>query len=86
MAPGRPSLKVTIDFNDPIKALDNVKTLFDNKKFKENIKLFAKILLKDTDELVTVGTQIENDTVVQNIIELTSDMCSYERSFLMSNI
>ena len=52
MAPGRPSLKVTIDFNDPIKALDNVKTLFDNKKFKENIKLFAKILLKDTDELV----------------------------------
>ena len=41
MAPGRPSLKVTIYFNDPIKALDNVKTLFDNKKIKENIKLFA---------------------------------------------
>ena len=50
MAPGRPSLKVTIDFNDPIKALDNVKTLFDNNKFKENIKLFTKILMKDTDE------------------------------------
>ena len=68
MVHGRPSFKDTIDFNDPIKALDNVKTLFDNKKFKENIKLFAKILLKDTDELVTVGTQIENDTVVQSII------------------
>ena len=39
-----------------------------------------------TDELVTDGTQIENDTVVQSIIELTSDMCSYERSFLVSNI
>ena len=35
MAPGRPSLKVTIDFNDPIKALDNVKTLFDNKNLKK---------------------------------------------------
>ena len=50
--PGRPSLRIEEDFNNPHNSLDQIKLLCKNKNIKENTLFFAKALLGITEHVV----------------------------------
>ena len=50
--PGRPSLRIEVNFNNPQKSLDQIRLLCKNKNIKENTLLFAKALLGLTEHVV----------------------------------
>ena len=49
--PGRPSLKVEVNFRNPQKSFDQIGLLCKNEKIKENTLLFAKSLLELTENV-----------------------------------
>ena len=50
--PGRHSLRIEVNFNNPQKSLDQIRLLCNNKNIKENTLLFAKALLGLTEHVV----------------------------------
>ena len=50
--PGRPSLRIEVNFNNPQKSLDQIRLICKNKKIKENTHLFAKALHGLTEQVV----------------------------------
>ena len=50
--PGRSSLRIEVNFNNPQKSLDQIRLLCNNKNIKENTLLFAKALLGLTAHVV----------------------------------
>ena len=92
--PGRPRTKIEINFNNPLEHLAEIETMCRHTNIKTNIKMFAEALLKITTEAVSSSVQttdevlegLEKCSVVEKISEAAAQLCSYERSFLLSNI
>ena len=110
--PGRPSFKLEINFKDPLKYLEEIKSFCKSDPVKKNVKQFAQALVALTAETVNTATQTVSDnvshtgtqtknnpldavssiaeeeecTIVQAISQVTEQLCSYERSFLVSNM
>ena len=61
--PGRPSFKLEINFKDPLKYLEEIKTFCKSDPVKENVKQLAQALVALTSETVNTATQTVSDNI-----------------------
>ena len=72
--PGRPCVKIDINFNDPLKPIDQIKSICKNSKVKQNVQEFATALLKlkDTNESSSTQTDTDGMDYFSDVLENTS--------------
>ena len=82
---GRPSHKLELSLTNPLRSIQQIKIFCENSEnVRSKVREFADELLLLTVSTTSKETQTENS--VQNIFELTENLTSYEKSFLVSNI
>ena len=83
--PGRPCVKIDINFHDPLKSIDQIKSICKNNKVKENVHEFAKALLNSTEIKESNSTQTDMDGIdyFNDVLENTS---GDDLSYLMSTL
>ena len=70
--PGRPCITIDINFSDPLKAIDQIKSICKNSKVKQNVNEFATALLKlnDTNESSSTQTDMDGMDYVSDVLEI----------------
>ena len=93
MPPGRPTVKVEINFNNPLESISEIEKLCKVDKMRANIITFATALLGladvslDPDFLVTnVFDKNPTEQFIDSVCQVSDKMVNYEKSLLIYNL
>ena len=72
--PGRPSVKLLVNFNDPLEHCEEIKEMCRNPSIRQNVILFAKSLLQLSQSTDTSSSQTKD--LSEAVCELTKSVSS----------
>ena len=101
MPPGRPQIKLEINFQNPLQSLNDIENICKNKIMRANVVTFARALLSLAGENQTKSCQTDFDSkslmnevfekntaenTIESICDKSQKMVNYERSFLITKL
>ena len=99
MPPGRPIVKLEINFKNPLESLNDIEKMFSYPAIRANVVLFATSILKiaggnpskgcqtDIDANSLMNVIYEQDTAenfIESVCNITQNMVNFEKSYLTS--
>ena len=81
---GRPSVKLLVNFIDPLQHCEEIKEMSRNPTKRQNVTLFAKSLLQISQSTETSSSQTKD--LSEAVCELPKSVSSYDILFMISNL